>query len=174
MDIIGITSTDGYTAIDSFELGDFKVEYTRTEITIPTTVGSSTRTRTLTERRSSSREYKATSGQNARGDWNVDCIFASDNNMKYGFGLLMNADGTFMGEANYSSGTQYPEQQLLNRVVAYWATTKRKLYVELLSTYADDYTSPKFKLTQGGVTYYPVSVCHNWRDDVTRITMLEL
>lgn len=174
VDIIGITTTDGYTAIDSFELGDFKVEYQRTQITIPTTVGSSTRARQLTERRSSTREYTGTSGVNARGDWNVDCIFASDKNMKYGFGLLLNADGTFMETAVYSTGSLNPEQQLVNRVTAYWATTKRKAYVEILSQYVDSYTSPDYKLTLGGKTYYPVSVCHNWRDDVTRITMLEL
>lgn len=172
--IIGITTTDGYSYVDSFELANFAIEYVRSEAIIPTSVTSSARARTLTERRSSTREYTGTSGVNARGDWNADCIFASDNNMKYGFGLLLDTDGTFLGQVTFGSGSMYPEQHLINRVTAYWATTKRKLYVEVQSQYADDYLSPDYKLTLDSITYYPVSVCHNWRDDITRITMLQL
>lgn len=174
VEVIGLTDTEEDSAVESFEIGNFAVEYSRKQYTIPASVTDSVRGRTLAERRTSTREYSGTSGVNARGDWNRDMIFASDNNMEYGFGLLMNTDGTFMGTVTYSGGEAYPEQHLVDRVTAYWATSKRKVYAELQSQAVDSVMSPIVSLTMGGASYCPISVSHDWRDDVTRLTMLEL
>jgi hypothetical protein len=34
--------------------------------------------------------------------------------------------------------------------------------------------TPKSKVTLDGPTSYPISISHEWRDDITTITLLEL
>lgn len=123
--------------------------------------------------RSDRREYVSKGTVHVRMDWNADCIFATDNDMGYGFGVLINPDGTYMGGASYDGVVQYPEQHLADRVTAYWALSKRRMQLELRSDLLGA-VLPDQTMTVDGTYLYPIAVGHEWRDDITRLTLLQL
>lgn len=167
----GEFSSNGENA-ESFEIADFSVKFSRDSIVLPSTVGE-VRGREKTEERVNMKEYTS-DNQNSTGvEWNADCIFASDNNMTYGYGLLMNANGTFMETAGYNGASEHPEQHLANRVTAFWTASKRRLKVDLRSNEITEPT-PVNKLTIDSTTGQPIAISHDWRDDITTITILEL
>jgi hypothetical protein len=100
--------------------------------------------------------------------------------MEYGFGLVMNADGTFMSSAPYGNSTEQPEQHLANRVTTYWAQAKRMLSPDLIAnasigtgvTVMD--ITPRHKVTLDGTTFHPIAINHDWRDDIVSLTLLEM
>ena len=170
IDFGDFTSND--VQAESFEIADFTVKFSRDTIVLPSTIGE-VRGREKIEERVNMKEYTS-DNQNSTGvEWNADCIFASDNNMTYGYGLLMNANGTFMETAGYNGASEHPEQHLANRVTAFWTASKRRLKVDLRSNEITEPT-PVNKLTIDSTTGQPIAISHDWRDDITTITILEL
>jgi hypothetical protein len=95
--------------------------------------------------------------------------------MSFGYGLLINPDGTFMQKAVYGATSQHPEQNLADRVTAYWQQARRKVSVEMRSDDANvSAISPEKKVTLDSTTFYPIAISRDWRDDISEITMLEL
>ena len=94
--------------------------------------------------------------------------------MEPAFGVIINQDNSYMRELSYGGGTPIrPEQHLANRVVNYWQTSRRKIVCELLKPSVVE-LSPRVVGRIDGTLVYPISVSHNWRDDVTTITLIEL
>ena len=164
-----------------FQIANFEVKFSRDTIDIQDNMNV-VRGRSIKENRVSSREYSAENSSRTTDVWNADCIFASDNNMEYGYGLLMNADGTFMPSAPYAAGTsaQRPEQHLANRVATYWGQSRRRIKADLQSqaTISNvailNAINPGVLLSLDGSTCHPIAISHEWRDDVTTVTMLEM
>jgi hypothetical protein len=165
---------------EGFELGNFKVTFIREQIFVPSS-SSEPRPRTLKVDRVTNREYKASNNNGTGDQWNADCIFASDNTMEYGYGLLINPEGTFMEDARYGhdlsdpalhNKVEYPEQHLADRVAAYWAQSKRQITTEL-RTDAIAAITPRHRLTLDGTVFNPTAISRNWRDDITILTLLE-
>jgi len=128
----------------------------------------------------SSHVYKSTNNnQNIREERSIDNIWASDNKIEYGFGIVANDDGTYMETAIYGSSDEHPEQHFVDRIANYYNTSKRKIDCELLAhdgtypTVADAIT-PRNTLSIDGTTMYPVSISRDWRDDIVNVTLLEL
>jgi hypothetical protein len=177
---VEIMGSDNLSSIgDEFQIANFKVEYSRNV----TALGQ--RTRTIKVDRQNTRQYVATNTNKGDAKWNADCIFASDNNMEYGFGLLMNPQdgstdqGKFMQTVGYGSGTGRPEQHLANRAANYWENSRRVISMPLMSTglcgdIVAGEISPRNNLTLDGTTGHPISISHNWRDDITIVTILEV
>jgi hypothetical protein len=99
--------------------------------------------------------------------------------MVYGYGLLMNPDGSYMDNVPYGNNSEQPEQHLANRVTAYWAQAKRMLSPDLIAnanissgTVMD--ISPRHKVTIAGTVCHPIAIDHNWRDDVVSLILLEM
>jgi hypothetical protein len=157
---------------EHFEIGNFEVEFTRDEIYFPSN-SAQPRPRTMSEDRLTTREYTTVNSNASGGEWNADCIFASDDNMEYGLGLLMNPDGTFMATAPYNNTDKHPEQQLADRVAAYWEDSKREIDADLRTDVIGTIT-PRSKATLDGTTFYPAAIGRDWRDDITTIKFLEL
>jgi hypothetical protein len=161
---------------EHFEIGNFEVEFTRDEIYFPSN-SAQPRPRTMSEDRLTTREYTTVNSNASGGEWNADCIFASDDNMEYGLGLLMNPeDGTFMATAPYNNTDKHPEQQLADRVAAYWEDSKREIDADLRTDVIGTIT-PRSKATfdtLDGTTFYPAAIARDWRDDITTIKFLEL
>lgn len=128
-----------------------------------------------TSTRQGNREYISTAANKVNAELDVNCIFASENELEFGYGVLMNDDGTWMTGYNYngSSVAMHPEQYLANRVTTYWATSKRRIRTDITSSAAASVT-PKSKVTLDNTTSYPISISHEWRDDITTIILLEL
>ena len=164
-----------------FQIANFEVKFSRDTIDIPTSM-SVVRSRAIKEDRVTSKEYTAENASRTISEWNADCIFASDNNMEYGYGLLMNANGTFMASAPYVAGTsaQHPEQHLANRVASYWSQSRRRMKADLQSQATINNVTILNAITSGvllsldGSTCHPIAISHDWRDDVTTVTMLEM
>ena len=165
VDFLGSSDLDDIDGQKSFEISEFSLEIQQK---------SPGRSFGNKEDWASTREYKSSNQNNVRMEWNSDCIYATDKNMANGFGVLLNANGTHFEGYDYGSGTlKAPEQYVADRVTNYWAVAKRKLTTELR---ADRITepSPMNKVTLDSTTGHPIAISHDWRDDVTKLTIMEL
>ncbi len=155
-----------------FDIEGFSIEFTRTSKRRISTSGQSVYEEV---NRSDHREYVAKNGNNVRADWNADCIYASDNDMSFGFGVLANPDGSYFSMTTYGSSTtpERPEQHLADRVANYWATAKRMLELELLSNLIAN-INPMYIVTIDGSTMHPIAIGRRWRDDVTTLKLIEI
>ena len=118
------------------------------------------------------REYRSSNQNNVREEWNADCIYASDNQIKFGYGVLANANSSYMTTANYGAGTERPEQHLANRVTSYWSSAKRKMELEVRSDMVT--VTPEYKPTIDLTRMYPIAISRDWHDDIISLTLLEM
>ena len=160
-------STGGGTEERRFFITDFSFEYTGIQ------GASDPRRRPIELTNDSSASYVSVNPNNVKNEWNADCIYATQNLMKPGYGILMNSNYTMFESVNYGTNAARPEQHLADRVVNYWQTSKRRMEVELRSNTIADIT-PKYKITIDDTTGYPIAISRDWRDDITKLTILEL
>ena len=165
IDIIGC-------GVENFTIGDFTVEFSREVTEIPTNVHA-VRPRVMKESRDTSREYTAVNWNQSKDEWSADCIFASDNNLEYGYGLLLNATGGYVSTVPYGNNNEHPEQHLADRVSKYWANSKRKLMTDLRFNMIPS-IRPNNLVSMNSATFYPASISHDWRDDKVTIGLMEL
>ena len=172
LDFLGSSDIDDIDGQKSFDITDFYLAFSFENGRVVSLPSSITRSN-----RQSVRKYLSTNGNKVRDEFINNIIYASNNNMNYGYGLLINPDGTFMTTLSYngSSVLEYPEQHLADRVTAYWATAKRRIATELRSN-ADNVGSitPQTRVSIDGTTMFPIAFGHEWRDDITQLTLLEL
>lgn len=161
----------------AFLIKDFRIVFGRSK-RYATSSGMSRTVRFVG--REDRREYISTNNNKVRDELNIDCIYASDNDMAFGFGVLINQDGTYMAGYDYGDGVlQHPEQHLANRVTTYWSTSKRRMEIEVRSDITIGGTlvrdiDPKCMITLDGTVCHPIALGHDWRDDITIMTLLEL
>jgi hypothetical protein len=87
----------------------------------------------------------------------------------------MTASGGYFGKMYYGSVQKYPEQHLCDRVAAYYATAKRMVTGSLDSNaQAIASISPRNMATLDNTTFHPVAISHDWRDDKTILTLLQM
>lgn len=187
VDLLG-TDDPEVPAIDSeksFELKDFCVTFRR-NAGVTWTPGFHDHMRRFEEKdRPTSFGYKAGNASRFTEEMDIDCIYASENMMKFCFGEIFNADGTFFNTVPYGGGhdNYRPEQHLANRVASYWTTSKRRMYLEMRSDEpVADATgvavigdiNPRTKVTVDGTECYPIAISRDWRDDVVELTVLEI
>ena len=150
----------------NFEIADFTLTFSRDAVSI-----ADDKVRKAIKKRYSSREYNATNQNQASETKNVDCIYASDNEMDYGFGLVMNADGSFMEKAAYGNTNEQPEQHLANRMAAFGNQSRRVFALKLQGS---GVVTPRNSTILDTTTCYPVAISHDWYDDITSLTLIEL
>jgi hypothetical protein len=166
---------DGVGGLEHFEIANFSLEFSREKTVIPTDWGDTTRARTMTQKRQDTIKYTAKNNNGNLNIWNANCIFATDNNAEYGYGLLMTADGGYFGKMRFGGVEKFPEQHLADRVAAYWATSKRVVIGEL----DDDNNivneiSPRHVTELDGSVFYPIAIAHDWRDEKKVLTLIEI
>lgn len=173
LELLGSNDISEVSGERSFDLANLVLTVERNNKYYEVTTGNFASLKT--KKLSDSRKYNSSNNNNVRQDWNADCVYASDNDMNFGFGVIANNDDSYMSGFDYGGFglLTRPERHLASRVTAYWATSKRKLTTELRS---DRYTSlsPMNKVTLDGTTLYPIAFGHEWRDDKTKTTFLEL
>jgi hypothetical protein len=174
VDFYGITEPIGSGAYRDLiaQIANFEVDFSR-DVTAITTGTDIVRPRTMKEERESEREYMSDNNGQTHAEWNADCIYASDQNMEYGYGLLIDQNGDFMEKAPYGSTSEYPEQHLANRVTSFWQQSKRKLSIRVTKEAAAN-VSPVRPVSIDGTTGQAISISHDWRDDVTKLGIVEL
>lgn len=178
IDIMGGYDYSNNNHFFDFQIANFSIEYSRDSYDIPSSIGE-VRPRELKTKRVTSQEYSAVNSNASKDEWNANCIFASDNNMEYGYGLLLDANGYIIQTVQYggsATNQQHPEQHLANRVANYWATAKRKIDPELLANKipAVDPTNIVKVGTDTVTTYAPIAISRDWRDDITKISLMQL
>ena len=158
---------------ETFMIANFKVKFTRDTVTIPNTLASAPQARVVSKKRQSQYEYTDSAwGKNDR-NWSADCIYASDNDMEHGLGLLMDASGNWLEKAAYG-GVQYrPEEHLAAAVKTFWQTSHHMKSAELLYNSVGD-VRPNYNVSFDGGTYHPVAVSHEWRDDIIKLELLSV
>ena len=165
----------------SFDIHDFSLEFVRSSTVVVTTgnvtthnngnFGGAKKYRVI--ERAGSREYVSKNQNKVRDEWNADCIYSSDNDMEFGYGVIMNTDGSQMGKITYNNTESWPEQHLADRVSSYWSSAKRMLSLEV-RTEAVPTVTPRNTVTVDGTTCYAIAISHEWRDDVTQLTLMQL
>jgi hypothetical protein len=120
-------------------------------------------------------DYKSLNENSIKNDQSIDLVYASDNNMKFGFGLVMNPNYWYMATAYYGESLQHPEQHLADRIVNYWAAAKRLLTVDLRTEVVEQSApiTPLSHLVLGQTHFRTLAISHQWRDDVTTLKMIQ-
>jgi hypothetical protein len=148
-----------------FDIKDFKIQFERSNYY---------NTLHIEVERNNGYTYTANAAGNERNDWDSDLIYASDNqNMAFGYGLLIDTDGKQLRKVNYGENEEIPEQNMANRVAAYWGTSKRKMTANM-NTAVIPAITPRKTLTLDGTVCHPISISHDWWNDVTTLTLLQL
>lgn len=158
-----------------YQVGNFGIEFSREETFIPSNVANSPRKRSYFIDRQSSYEYTADIDKSKNNQEDIDLVYASDKDMEYGFGLLMNTDYSYMATVYYGESLQHPEQHLANRIAAYWGSAKQMVSAELRTDVVESSSNidPQKHLVLDGVHYRTLAINHQWRDDVTSVKMIE-
>ena len=175
IDIMGTPDKTYVGLPPHFEIADFAVSYERAEEVI----ASDGHGRKITKDRTTTAKYSASNSNASTDNWNADCIFATDNNLEYGYGLLINGSGAIVSTVDYNGNSEHPEQHLANRVANYWNTAKRKMDVEIRSDVLADSIrlgdiTPYEKVSLESVTLHAISIGRNWIDDITKLSLLEI
>ena len=106
----------------------------------------------------------------------VGTIFATNNQNSYGFGFVMDEYGGYTQDVPYSFSTgliyKRPEEELLARLVRRGSTTKKKEVVDIRHDAVE--IKPSHMCMTPNMDGYPVSINHDWRDDVDTVTILEV
>lgn len=170
VDFLGSQDLDEISGERKFFIVNFQLQFVHNDIEM----GQSGISRVVSERElSDRREYMATNDSMVISEWAADCVYASDNEMEFGYGVVINPDGSLMEKATYADGDEYPEQHLADRVADYFATSKKKVYAELRADAISD-ISPADEVTIGGVTGTAISISREWHDDIVRLTVMEV
>ena len=157
----------------TFEIADFSVSVQRDTMYLDLTTGFFGRR--MQRELSDNRTYTSTNVNKNRDEWSTDCIFACDNDMTFGFGVILDEDGTPMkgvATGGIVGVLLQPEQMLADAVAGYWHTSKTKLDMELRYENVGAIT-PQDSVQVAGVTGYVISIGHEWRDDIIKVTTLE-
>lgn len=185
IDIMGGHDYGNNLPITSFEIANMSIEYSRDSYYIPTSLNV-VRPRELKQDRVTMKEYSAVNTNDSKEEWNANCIFASDNNMEYGYGLLLDANGNIVSTVDYGNSAEHPEQHVANRVAAYWQTAKRKTDTELIGNVRQSINTsagattlisdimPHEKVSLDSTVFAPIAIGRSWRDDVVRLSLMEL
>ena len=158
-----------------YVVGDFKIEFSREKTYIPANTQDATRPREMKKDRISSMDYTAINGNAVKNEWNADLVYASDNNMKYGYGLVMNPNYEYMAYAYYGESIQHPEQHFADRIANFWNASRRVITADLQTNAVENSApiTPRHHLVLGALHYRTLAISHQWRDDVTTVKMIQ-
>ena len=132
------------------------------------------------EQKHSGNEYTHNGGK-FTNDVNVDLIFASDvpygptsnRHMPAGLGYLLDSDDKPLWKVKSMSDVGVVAEDELARIIAtYGNRTHRLVQLSVRDSLMGSPTPDK--LSTGLVSMFPLAVSHDWREDVTTITMIEI
>ena len=113
----------------------------------------------------------------------IDTIFCSDKTIvrgnrtircQMGYGLLMSGNNVVQTAPYGSIWDKKPEQRTADLIADYGSRVRRVLTLDLWSSQIGLGAGPVTPMILEGTNYYPVSVSHNWRDDVSTVTLMEI
>ena len=176
VDFCGIVWDLTHKDATDFTVGNFKIEYSREETVIPTNIYNDPRPREIKKDRVSSMNYDSINDNALKNKQNIDLIYASDNNMKFGFGLVMEPTFEYMQGARYGDLVlQHPEQHFADRITSYWNASRRLVTADLQTQMVEQQEpiTPLSHLVLGATHFRTLAISHQWRDDVTTVKMIQ-
>ena len=168
LDVVGDDST--------FDIVDFSLTYERNVRILKNSWGGQWGAlQTTSFERVDTREYTADNGNRSRDEWNTDCILASDNDMAFGFGVVINADNSYMTGFSYDGETdERPEQHLADRVAAFWTRSHRKLSMEVYRNNITQGYAPNTVYTFDGQNFMSTAIGYDWRNSIMTISIIDI
>lgn len=176
IDFLGSDDLDDIDGKKTFELSDFSCVYQRNTSMVVSNSSSQWggARNTVMINRADEREYESYNNNSVCESWNSDLAYASDNDMSFGYGVVLKADKSgYLSTVAYGNRQLIPEQHLADRVTHYWRHSRRRIDAELLVS-AVTAVTPGSKVVLDNTTLYAVSIGRDWRDDVWRGVLLEL
>lgn len=149
-----------------FDLADFSIIYKRPDDP----------TKFFNPNRKDYNDYTAKNNNVVKDDWENNSMFATDNYLIWGPGIVTNQDGTYFTGWDYQrhiQGSEKPEQHLVDRVATFWARSRRKIKSDMRSDMLPA-INPFYKMTFDNTILYPCSISHDWRDDKLTIIAIEI
>lgn len=116
--------------------------------------------------------YSQSTGVPFENSASVQTIFASGNSETFGRGVMLNYDGSYCEDVDYGNTTERPEEHLLARMVARGSVIKHKETIEVRDNLIAMTPLTNCE-TDGAWSGYPMSISHDWHDDLTRAMLLE-
>ena len=121
--------------------------------------------------------YHKLSDNNFSSNYSVDLIFYTDNNNRYGYGALLNLNGSLLSQLTYQDGDityqERPEKHLLDRICNYYNNTVHlrsfKTRNSLLGV--DPMT---IIITETNERFYPIMVNRDYANDDITIKMVKI
>lgn len=157
----------------AFDVVNFSVTYARNTVYAANPLAPNTTFRSI--ERADTREYTADNGNRSRDEWNADCILASDNDMSFGFGVVINADNSYMTGFSYDGETdERPEQHLADRVAAFWTRSHRKLSMEVYRNNITQNYAPNTVYTFDGQNFMSTAIGYDWRNSIMTISIIDI
>lgn len=164
IEFLGSDTLDPVSALNNkraFTINNFAIEFMH--------VGTADVMGQYVNDRKSSVTYSATNQNKIKSEYEADLVYATDNNMSFGYGLVIGTDFKPLKTITYGSTEMHPEQNLANRVSSYWRKAKRRLNIEVLANVVGVVT-PRSATSDMWVT----AISRDWRDDVIGIGLIEL
>lgn len=103
----------------------------------------------------------------------IDTIFASDNGNPFGEAIILNADNTICKTVTYGNTAAHPEQHLVDTIAGFYSASGMILNWEIRSETED--ITPMHKVTDKlWRDCYPIAISYDFKDSITRLTLIEL
>ena len=105
--------------------------------------------------------------------WETSTIFASDNLNQFGFGTVLNANGTPL--TTFSSLQLHPEEWVARMAGKYYSVKRMVAIFELRDEvpFVGGLT-PASRIAFNDLVFHPVSISHNWRDSILRMVGMQV
>lgn len=167
--------TDGQRA---FNIGNFRIEYVKNNTVVKNQYPNSG-WYDIVDKEIARKPYKSENDNAIFNEYNVESIFSSDDQSEPSFGIVLNADGSYLSAIPYAGTDAHPEQHFIDRVTSYWSASKRKIEANLLThdgsaaTNATNVT-PGTMVEIDGTKLHPVAIDRKWRDDVMSLVCMEM
>ena len=164
IDFLGTDQLDEVSALSNqraFTINNFQVVFQRT--------GTIDLMNQYQDNRKTTVTYKASNSNKVTNEYENDLAYASDNTMSFGYGVIIGEDYKPLQMLTYGSTDMYPEQNLANRVAAFWSSSKQMKEVEVR---ANAIGTPSPRSVSSG--FYVLSIGRDWRDDIIKLKLIEL
>ena len=111
------------------------------------------------------------------GEREVSIAFGTDNNNTFGYGIILNEDGSFCYDISYRSNStivdEKPEEHLCDVMSDYGSQMRCQLWLALKRPSISTWT-PLTRMTKGGKYYWPQSFSIDFRDEVVVVRLVEV
>ena len=164
--------------VRAFNIGDFRIEFQKNNTVTKEQVPNSGWW-VLTDKELEMKPYKSENANAIADEYSSESIFVSEKTMEPGYGIVLNANGSYLTTIPYAGTDAHPEQHFIDRVTSYWSASKRKIEANLLTHDGSAATdaagvNPAIMVEIDGTKLHPVAIDRKWRDDVMSLVCMEM